>query len=107
MSINQSRYSGPSWSGHVVRQSFGERRQWGGSFGPRFYSVCPLPRMWRPEADSRLPADSVAEVLWAPKRARLIRSPRLFGQEDSKIYRARRNIAAVIDLTDFCEVNRT
>ena len=43
-------------SGHVIRQSFGERRQWGGSYGPRFCSVCPLPRMWRPEADSRLPA---------------------------------------------------
>src|ERR1700730_15089870 len=43
-------------SGHVIRQSFGERRQWGGSYGPRFCSVRPLPRMWRPEADSRLPA---------------------------------------------------
>src|SRR5579872_3808985 len=62
-------------SGHVVRQSFGERRQWGGSYGPRFCSVYPLPRAWRPKADSRLPANrfrfapmSPTGILWSTSR---------------------------------------
>ena len=43
-------------SGQAVRQSFGEGQQRIGSYLSRFGSVCPLSRMSRPEADSRLPA---------------------------------------------------
>jgi hypothetical protein len=66
-----------SGSGHVARQSFGERRQWGGSYGPRFgvlsrtapdFVVCPLPLIYRRKRSNRF--RPIASVLRPPRPLR-------------------------------------